>query len=55
MKKSKQERDRDKVNEFKFRFIKENSETLKWRLNTYVTIKEAAIAIREILEERGEQ
>jgi DNA-binding transcriptional regulator GbsR (MarR family) len=42
-----------KVNEFKERFRKLPTERLKAKLNTgYPLVKEAAVAVRELLEER---
>jgi len=43
-----------KVQEYKERFSKLPNETLLRRLNDHRLIKEAAIAAREILEERKE-
>jgi hypothetical protein len=43
-----------KVQEYKERFSKLPNETLLRRLNDHKLIKEAAIAAREILEERKE-
>ena len=42
-----------KVQDYKERFIKLPAETLVLRLNGHRLIKEAAIAAREVLEERG--
>ena len=42
-----------KVQEYKERFSKEPSERLTARLRDFRLIKEAAIAIREVLAERG--
>jgi hypothetical protein len=42
-----------KVQEYKERFSKQSSEALALRLSSHRLIKEAAIAAREVLEERG--
>ena len=42
----------DKINEYKIRFEKLETEDLKQRLNNGALIKEAAIAIRKLIEER---
>jgi hypothetical protein len=43
-----------KISEYKTRFEKLETEVLKKRLNNGSLIKEAAIAIQQLLEERGE-
>lgn len=48
----KRQRHFQKVEEYKERFRKESSEVLRKRTTMVPLIKEAAIAIREILEER---
>jgi hypothetical protein len=50
---SKQERHFEKIQEFKQRFSKLTTESLSLRLNNHQLVKEAAIAAREILKERG--
>jgi hypothetical protein len=52
---SKRRRYFDKVAEYKERFRRESSARLRRRLNTGSLYKEAAIAMREVLEERGEK
>ena len=42
-----------KVQEYKERFSKQTTESLVLRLSGFRLIKEAAIAAREVLEERG--
>jgi hypothetical protein len=42
-----------KVQEYKERFSKQPTESLVMRLNNHRLIKEAAIAAREVLAERG--
>jgi hypothetical protein len=44
----------ERIAEFKHRFVNLPTEQLKKRITTGSLYKEAAIAIREILEERGE-
>jgi hypothetical protein len=55
MKKNKRDIYFDKINEFKTRFEKLDTDVLKKRLSNGSLIKEAAIAIRQILEERNEE
>ena len=54
MKKNKRDIYFDKINEYKTRFEKLDTDSLKKRLNTGSLIKEAAIAIRQIIEERND-
>jgi hypothetical protein len=51
---TKQSRYFEQVSEYKERFRKLPSETIRSRLAGGPVIKEAAIAYREVLEERGE-
>lgn len=50
---SRRQHDFDKVNEYKERFRRESSDHLRQRLTTGSLLKEAAVAMREILEERA--
>jgi hypothetical protein len=45
----------EKVKEFRERFIDESSDVLQKRLADGTLFKEAAVAIREILEERSKE
>ena len=51
---NKRERYFQKISEFKQRFRRLSSETIRYRIGTGSLVKEAEIAYREILEERGE-
>jgi len=52
---SKHERYFDNIREFRERFIDESSDVLQKRLADGALFKEAAVAIREILEERSKE
>ena len=52
---NKRQRNFQKISEYKQRFQKLSSETIRYRLGIGSLVKEAQIAYQEILEERGEQ
>ena len=52
---NKRQRNFQKILEYKQRFQKLPSETIRYRLGIGSLVKEAEIAYREILEERGEK
>ncbi len=51
---SKRDRDLNRIEEFKGRFRHLNSEKIRKRLTSGTLVKEAAIALKEVLKERGE-
>lgn len=51
---SKKDRDLNRIEEFKERFCHLDSEKIRKRLTSWTLVKEAAIALKKVLKDRGE-